>query len=393
MNVDLRLATIGSSQLVADELLEASCLFMSLCNGTAYDISRINDHNIADLFLCLPTRVEEASKKIPRNKIVPLELIPDAQFFVQVALIPAGQTVHIFNNNTAQAAKMASYCQELGINSVQFEYIPYAELSDSEVADRLAIATYIAGAERIVGAGSVLRTKYGRNVRPDAKIIAGRRVATPQSVVAIIQWATLFEHKQLSSEVATISHSLSQQLQEITAITSQVSQSIESTVASIQEVDARISINMTNIRETTDTSQSLSNAARNIGGIAEAIKHISGQTNLLALNAAIEAARVGEHGRGFAVVAQEVRKLAEESRKSTETIRQSVGDVQDKVTSIVPALNALTNEMTTTQQYFTKISHSAQQENQSIAEIAQSLEVISKISEQLMNTATKLTKE
>ena len=39
MNLDLRLATIGSSQLVADELLEASCLFMSLCNGTAYETS------------------------------------------------------------------------------------------------------------------------------------------------------------------------------------------------------------------------------------------------------------------------------------------------------------------------------------------------------------------
>ena len=392
VNANIRLATVGSSQLVAEELLEAMRLFMSPRTSKAYEISTMTNHDWADLFVCLPTRVDEASQKIPRNKIVSLELVPDPRFFVQIALIPSGETVHIFNNNTAQAAKLAEYCHEQGIRHVQFEYIPYAELTEQEVIKLLSTASYIGGAEKIVGTGGILQTKYKRYLPGTAKIIAGRRVATSASVIDIIQWITLFEHKQLSAEVAHISHSLSQQLQEITAITGQVSRSIESTAGAIQEINERISLNMDSIRETTATSQSLAEAAWQIGGIAETIKHISGQTNLLALNAAIEAARVGEHGRGFAVVAQEVRKLAEESRRSTETIRLSVDEVQSKVTAIVPSLNALVSEMTVTQQYFSKISHATQQETQSIVEVAKALETISHISGKLLHTAERLTR-
>lgn len=391
MKVTFRLATVGSSQLIADELLEAARLFLHISDGgRAYDIKQVHDHSIADLFLCLPTRVDEAAKKIPKNKIVALELIPDCRFFVEIAQIGAGETVAIFNNNTAQAGKIASYCQEQGISHLTFSYIPYAEISETDVTQRLIQARYIAGADKIVGPGSILHTKYNRYISPGTKIIPARRVATAESVCAITQWISVFEHKQLSGEVAAMSNSLSQQMQEITAITTQVSRAIDTTTAAIQEIDSRISLDMGRITETSGVSQSLATSANSIGGIAEAIKHVSSQTNLLALNAAIEAARVGEHGRGFAVVAQEVRKLAEESRKSTETIRQSVGDVQNKVSAIVPALATLMTEMAETQQYVSKISLASQQQNQSIMEIAKAMENISRISDNLLATANQL---
>jgi hypothetical protein len=57
---------VGSSQIVADELLDAAHHLLGKgVGGRAYAIGDVTDHGIADLFICLPTRVEEAAKKIP----------------------------------------------------------------------------------------------------------------------------------------------------------------------------------------------------------------------------------------------------------------------------------------------------------------------------------------
>lgn len=55
-----------------------------------------------DLYIVLPTRVEEASKYVAKDKIFPLELVPEELFYVKVARIPLDANVVIFNNNIAQ---------------------------------------------------------------------------------------------------------------------------------------------------------------------------------------------------------------------------------------------------------------------------------------------------
>ncbi|MCX7781462.1 MAG: methyl-accepting chemotaxis protein [Negativicutes bacterium] len=147
---------------------------------------------------------------------------------------------------------------------------------------------------------------------------------------------------------------------------------------------------MQQIRDTMTISSTLAAAVNNIGGVADAIKYISGQTNLLALNAAIEAARVGEQGRGFAVVAQEVRRLAEESRNSTDTIRSSINEVQSIVSQMLPSLNALAAEMAATQQFTVQIAQSAERENRSITDIDKSLEQIESLSANLLASVNRL---
>ncbi len=391
MDARIRLATVGSSQIVADELLAAAHhLLGSSVGGQAFAIGNVHDHSAADLFVCLPTRVEEAAKKIPRNKIVSLELIPDAVFYVQVALLPAGSQVYVFNNNTAQAEKIAKYCQEHGVNHVSYNYIPYDELSPEEVGARLGTAKYVIGADRIVGKGGVLPTKYGAYLQPDAVVIGANRIATTESVCALMRWITLFDHKRVAGEVASLTSQLNSQLQEFTAISAEISASITANAATVSDVDSRMNSEMARVEATGRQSEALVAATRSIGGIAATINNVADQTNLLALNAAIEAARVGEHGRGFAVVAQEVRKLAEETRGSTDTIRQSVSDVQSMVEQITPTLAALSAEMAANQKQIGKIAQAAADESRAVAQISRALAELRAISDRLQSSVQKL---
>lgn len=397
MSAQFHFATVGSSQIVGDELLEAaqqlfsgSFAFAGRFEGKAYVIKDLTDIKATDLYLCQPTRLEEAAGKIPREKIVALELAPPSQFYVKLSKIPAGETVTIFNNNVIQAEQTALYCKENGIDHIQFVYVAYAELTEQQVAEKLANAKYIAGNDKIVGPGSILERQYRQHLRDDVVIIGARRVVTTEAVCSVMRWVSLFTYKNIAGEVAEVSEYLSDQLHEMVEITGNISKSFSKTAATIADIDANIKDERVSMQKTMDIAATLTSAVKDIGGIAESIKHISGQTNLLALNAAIEAARVGEQGRGFAVVAQEVRKLAEESRLATETIRKSVSEVQNIVSEIVPTLSALSSEMLTNQQQIADITQAAQRENNAISEISRALDNINGISDKLGNSINKL---
>jgi len=166
----IKALTVGSSQTVADELLEvAKGIFANNMEITALSIDKLH-YDVADLYLALPTRVDQAARIVPREKIVSFELYPNAKFYVNIAKLPVNAEVVIFNNNTAQANMIKNYCLEQGIDHINFKLLPFAELSREEVIEELKKAKYIAGAGTIVGNNGELMN-YREYLRPDVVII------------------------------------------------------------------------------------------------------------------------------------------------------------------------------------------------------------------------------
>ncbi|MEN6566047.1 MAG: methyl-accepting chemotaxis protein [Veillonellales bacterium] len=387
MDSDITLCAVGGTKDIAREFLKAAQHVLGKAvNGIALTPQEVNEQK-ADLFFTMPTRVEELSSIIPKDKIIGFEVMPSCNFFVRIAKIPEGSTVYVFHNNKRGGETFIKNCLKYGIDHLNFKYIPFKEIQEQEIIQRLQDARYIIGTGTLVGREGILYNKYGKYLHAEVQVIGAERIPTIESASYIMQRITSYKHKKLSRQVVIIVQNLSQKLQQITASTGIASSSIETGSAALQKLQKEVDMEVVRIQEVLTISQSLSEAAKNIGSIAETIKMISNQTNLLALNATIEAARVGEQGRGFAVVAKEVGKLANESKQSIEIIRKAVLEVQVAVNQIVPAQQKIASAMSKYQAEFDKFVEASVGERDALKEICSAQENISSISNELLNAA------
>ena len=150
---------------------------------------------------------------------------------------------------------------------------------------------------------------------------------------------------------------------------------VESTVKEIESL-------ANNVERAAGVIHELEEDSEAIGSVLDVIQGIAEQTNLLALNAAIEAARAGEQGRGFAVVADEVRSLASRTQESTQEIQTIIERLQNRSKQAVGV-------MSEGQQQAGVGVEQAQAAGQALAEIAEKVAELDRVSTQIAVAANE----
>ncbi|MCC7168415.1 MAG: methyl-accepting chemotaxis protein, partial [Rhodospirillales bacterium] len=156
--------------------------------------------------------------------------------------------------------------------------------------------------------------------------------------------------------VAAAAEELSSSVQEISRQVSQSTQIAQSAEDEARHVDAMVT--------------GLAQAAKNVGEVVKLINAIASQTNLLALNATIEAARAGEAGKGFAVVANEVKNLANQTAKATDEIAGQVTGIQNATQEAVQAIGAIAKTINEMNAIASGIASAVEEQSAATQEIA-----------------------
>jgi methyl-accepting chemotaxis protein len=205
--------------------------------------------------------------------------------------------------------------------------------------------------------------------------------------------ATVKEVETLSKEQATFAESMVSVATNYLADVNKSGQAVENIVQ--------------NISQTSLLMNKLGERSKEIGSIIEIIKDVTEATNLLSINATILAAQAGEHGKGFAVVAEEIKTLSERTSTSTKEVASLIAQVQEDVVSAIQSVeqssSAVVNEMLTLSKgankaltnvsesartsydMAKKISQAAGEQANGISQVADSIQGINKMAEEIKN--------
>ena len=181
------LVAVGSNKLVAKEIAGITKSFVGhelpIITKLTNDIKSAIPNTF---YICATTQGKKLQAIIPDEQLFIFDLHPTTRFFLDIARIPAGETVSIFNNLLPYTEVLMRECQELGITELNFEPIAFEEMPISEVAERLQRARWIVGAEPFMDNSALLSPTYKNKLPCDVTIISGHRMASVASAAKLL---------------------------------------------------------------------------------------------------------------------------------------------------------------------------------------------------------------
>lgn len=201
--MDFKIYAVGSNPFLAQEIRDAVRLIVgpdipvSTCLGG--DIINCLD---GILYVCNQSQYVRIKPYIPDDKIIVLNLMPTSHFYVQVASIPAGSDVYVFNNKSPYIETLIESCKSMGITNINFIPLPYSEMPEKDVSRMLRKARFIIGVDYLLNENVLLSEKYIRFLRYDTVRIGARRVGAVSSACELVTKINRFLFQQVTGKLA-----------------------------------------------------------------------------------------------------------------------------------------------------------------------------------------------
>lgn len=209
-----KIIAVGSSPLVAREIATILSPILSPLPQLKTDTAATGDicQPAKDTFyICANTQGTRLQNIVPQEQLFILRLQPTTRFFLDIAKIPAGETVYIFNNLLPYAKLLMQECQELGIDRLNFRPLAFEEMPEETVCQELSRAKWLIGVSPFVGKGILFSDRYRSYLRPDLKVIPGRRTASVASACRFLAALAHFYQRELQQEKLPITTSAAEQ--------------------------------------------------------------------------------------------------------------------------------------------------------------------------------------
>ena len=202
---ELRLIAVGSSPLIAEEIKsEVASLIGNELSIDMMTTDEVRSVEPDTFYICALTQAGVLDRIVPRGKLFVLDLHPTTKFFLDIATIPIGERVCVFNNRLPYTQLLINECRQLGIDRLRFEPVAYDEMSAADVSERLSAARYIIGVACLMDERMLFSARFNGQLRADVKTIAGRRTASIKSAGRLLAGIAEFYCDAPSTEVTHI---------------------------------------------------------------------------------------------------------------------------------------------------------------------------------------------
>ncbi len=198
-----KITAIGSSPLVAKEI---AAMLSSILHPLPEIVQSITMQTTDDalkkisantFYVCANTQGSVLAEKIPQEQLFILELQPTTRFFLDIAKIPAGEDVYVFNNLLPYIHLLVRECRELGIQNLHFHPLAFDEMPTGEIEQGLKKAKWLVGVAPFVGQEVLFSNRYKDCLRPDLTVIAGHRIASVASASRLLAAIAHFYRQEL----------------------------------------------------------------------------------------------------------------------------------------------------------------------------------------------------